>query len=187
MTHTHPTLPDRQNSARPVWAALLIIASTLISYVFVCATPFPALAAVAALTLRQRDGMVMIIASLIAAQIMTYPVQGHDFTMNSVAWTLGLGMAAVFAAWAAYRTTALLQTRSIWLQAGAAYLAAFIGFKAIVAVWSLGLGGLGAAFDPDIMWRQFTRYGTTFVGLMILHSALTALGMPGIRRILTAR
>ena len=45
---------------RPIWIALLVIASIAFSLGFACATPFAAFAAAAALTMNRRDAMLLV-------------------------------------------------------------------------------------------------------------------------------
>jgi hypothetical protein len=58
MDMQNPVL-DRIDSRRVGWIRLLTIATVAGSFAFACATPFPALAALAALHMNRRDAFIL--------------------------------------------------------------------------------------------------------------------------------
>src|SRR6185312_12087757 len=90
------------------WIAFLVVAITLSSFVFACATPFAALAAVGALYLRRREALVMVGAAWLANQFIGYVFLHYPQTTDSFAWGAMIGLAAL----AAVQTAA--SARTIW-------------------------------------------------------------------------
>ena len=74
---------------------------TAFSFAAACATPFAALAAVAALTLSRGDAYRIAVAVWLADQIVGYAIHGYPRTLESVAWGATIGAAALLATWAA--------------------------------------------------------------------------------------
>ena len=80
-----------KRGASALWVALLTAASTATTLALACATPFPALAALAAVHMRQRDGVaLMALAGSAAVRAAGY---------RSVAARLSLAYAAGFTAY----------------------------------------------------------------------------------------
>ncbi|MEG3166007.1 hypothetical protein U1701_15525 [Sphingomonas sp. PB2P19] len=160
--------------ASTTWILLLTIASTATTLVFACATPFPALAALAAVHMHRRDGVMLMIASWVASQAVGFCVLGYPRDASTLAWGAAIGLAAiagVLAAGAAARGTPAVRLVL-------AYVAAFAGFKLAILVASLALGGVGTALSVEIMTRQFVRNGAILIGLLALYHALRGAGIP---------
>lgn len=88
-------------SFAPVWAAFLVVASTAGSLFFACATPFAAIAAIAALTLPARLALVATMGVWLGNQAVGFLLLGYPFTASSLAWGPVLGGSAILAAAAA--------------------------------------------------------------------------------------
>ena len=85
------------NWRRPIWIALLVIASIAFSLGFACATPFAAFAAAAALTMNRRDTMLLVGLVWLANQGVGFGVL-HPWTADCLAWGVGLGIVALLSA-----------------------------------------------------------------------------------------
>lgn len=160
--------------ATTTWILLLTIASTATTLVFACATPFPALAALAAVHMRRSDGVALMIAAWVASQAVGFCALGYPLDASTMAWGVAIGIAAiagVLAAGAAARGGPAVRLVL-------AYVAAFVAFKLMILVASLALGGIGTALSVEIMARQFVRNGAILIGLLALYHALTAAGVP---------
>lgn len=167
-----------ENGASTLWIMLLTIASTLATLALACATPFTALAALAATQMRARDGLLLIVATWIASQAVGFCVLGYPHDPKTIAWGAAIGAAAVVSVpagrWAAARAGGHGELVRLTL----AYLAATLAYKAALVVASLGLGGVGIALSPTYALQQFVRNGAFLVALTLLYRALVAVGVP---------
>lgn len=167
----HPTIP-----ARLSWIGLMTAASATVSFALACATPFPALAALAAMFARRRDGLLLIAAAWAVAQVVGFGVKGHPLDGTALFWPVALACAATGALFAAEGVTRALANVHPALRMGGGYLAAYAGFKLIVLV-GVNLSDHGwAAFSAEVMIRQLTRDGVILLGLTALHLAWTRVG-----------
>jgi hypothetical protein len=159
------------NSFRELlWLAILIAWTLASSVGLACATPFAALGAAAAVTLRGRDallvgGMVWLINQCVGYTILRYP-----WTFNSVAWGIALGAATLLAVLAARWIYSLQRAIPSGLRRATAFAAAFLVFEAaIYAVAYFVLGGL-EDFTVGIVSYIFAINAVTYLGLLVLYS-----------------
>ena len=169
-------LSDR--SASTLWESLLTAASSITTLALGCATPFPSLAALAAVHLRRRDGLALMVMAWAVSQLVGFFLLGYPRDGSTLAWGAGLGTAAVGSALASYAALQALEYRSVAARLSLAYAAGFTAFKAIILCWALVLGGLHTAMAPDLLAEQFVRNGAILIGLYALYRALVAVGVP---------
>lgn len=171
-------------AASTLWIVLLTVASTATTLIFACATPFPSLAALAAVHMHRADGIKLMLATWLASQIVGFGVLGYPHGLDTLGWSTALAMAAVCSAIAAYAALDRLGARPVIARLGIAYVAGFAAFKAVILVWAVGLGGLETLLDPSLLQRQFLRDGAMLAGLFVLYRALVAIGLPAAREAL---
>jgi len=177
MTTAEPT------GASTLWIILLTAASTVTTLALACATPFPALAALAAMHMRRRDGLILMALAWVASQMTGFFILHYVVRDTTLGWALGLLVAAMASGVGAYAALKRLEGRSRALRLGAAYVAAFVGFKLIILAFSaFWLGGIETALDPAILTTQFVRNAAIFGGLLAVYHGLVALGVPSARR-----
>jgi hypothetical protein len=167
-------LSRNDNGQRALWAAILGTATVAGSYVFACATPFAALAALAAIYLPRRDGLLLILAAFVANQAMGYCVLGYPATADSFAWGGAIAVAAfagLFAGWAAQRV--LVQPM---LAAGATFLAAFVANQVVLTAFTLVLP-VGAGLDPKVFEYVAVVNALAFLSLIALQGLGRATGL----------
>lgn len=163
--------------ARFSWIGLMTAASGVASFALACATPFPALAALAAMYVRRTDGLILLGASWLAAQIIGFGIKGYPLDGHALLWPVALGCAAAGSLFAAEAVTRGLAKLNPALRMGLAYVAAYAGFKLVVLV-GVNLFDHGwAAFSLEVLTRQFVRYGAILLGLAALHLAWTRIGI----------
>lgn len=167
--------------ASTLWILLLTLASTATTLVFACATPFPALAALAAVHMRRKDGLILMGAAWFASQAVGFLILGYPHEPSTLGWAVGLAVAAVGSALGADAALARFGSVPIGGRLAVAYLAGFAAFKGIVLLFAFGLGGVESTLDPGIVSRQFVRNGAILIGLFALYRALVALGVPAAR------
>lgn len=153
-------------AARHLWVGLMTIASTVTTLVLACATPFPALAAIAALHVRRQEGFILMLAAWGVSQGVGYCVLGYEMTGENAAWAVTMALAAIAAVlgagWAAGRSAGAHPA----LRLAAAYGAAFVAFKLVVLGGAVLLNSGWTAFAPDVLARQFVRYAMILGGLL---------------------
>ena len=169
-------LSDR--SASTLWVSLLTAASSITTLALGCATPFPSLAALAAVHMHRRGGIALMLLAWAASQFVGFFLLGYPRDGSTLAWGAGIGTAAVGSALASYATLRALPYRSVAARLSLAYAAGFTAFKAIILGWALVLGGLHTAMAPDLLAEQFVRNGAILIGLYALYRVLVAAGVP---------
>jgi hypothetical protein len=143
-----------------VWSAFLVFGSTAASLIFACATPFAALAAVAALTLPPRLALITTMGVWLGNQAVGFLMLGYPLTASALAWGPILGGVAIVATavaiqvsaqfdradlrhWLAVFAAALATQQGLVLAAslieGTASLTVAAGVSALNAVWAAGL------------------------------------------------
>ena len=172
--------------ASALWVSLLTAASTVTTLALACATPFPALAALAAVHMRRRDGIALMLLAWAASQAVGFLLLGYPRDGSTLAWGAGLGTAAIGSALAGYAVLRALDCKSAAARMATAYAAGFAAFKGIILLWALVLGGLHTAMAPDLLVEQFLRNGAILIGLYGLYRALVAVGVPAPPRPATA-
>lgn len=169
--------PISSASQRTLWLGLMTAASTGTSLLLACATPYPALAALAGAQARRTDSMLLIILAWAAAQLAGFALVGPSRDAGSHGWSIALLMAATGSLLAAQ---AGARIGAPWGRAGrliAGYVAAYIGFKAVVLLWTLLIGADCAAFAPHVLARQFARNGLILIGLVIVDRLVARAGI----------
>ena len=170
------TMSDR--SASMLWISLLTAASTGTTLLLACATPFPALAALAAVHMRPRDGMALMLLAWTASQAVGFGLLGYPHDPLTLGWGAALATAAVGSALAGHAVLGTLGKASVAARLATAYGAAFAAFKGAIALWALALGGLHTAIAPSLLAEQFVRNGAILAGLYFLYRILVAVGVP---------
>jgi hypothetical protein len=175
-----------RNGASTLWIVLLTVASTVTTLLLACATPFAALAALAALHMRQRDGIILMLFAWAASQAIGFGVLHYPHDPKTLAWGVGLATAAVASVLGACAALRPLAGKPLAVRLVAAYLAAFVALTLIVALWALVLGGIAITLNPAILLRQLARNGAILMGLFALYHGLVAIGVPAARSRLAA-
>jgi hypothetical protein len=164
--------------ASTLWIVLLTVASTVTALVLACATPYPALAALAALHMRQRDGLILMLLSWFVSRAVGVALLGDPHSFQTLLWAADLLTAALGSALATYAVLARLGSASFPVRLVAGYVAAFIAFKLVALVWALFLGGIETAYTLEVLVRQFARNGAILFGLLALYHLLVRIGLP---------
>jgi len=154
------------------WIAFLVAAVTLSSFVFACATPF---AALAALTMQRRQAFVLVLAAWAANQFIGYVFLNYPQTTDSFAWGLMIGLAGLAAV-----ETAMI-TRTLWpgvpfAAPVFAFAGGFVAYEAVLYATGLVASDTGG-FSPEIVGYVFEVNVLSFAGLLVLQAVGRALGM----------
>jgi len=114
----------------------------------------------------------------LANQGIGFTFLGYPWTWNCLAWGIALGLSAVTATLAADGMVGRLGTGSAhaFPRYVAAFVVAFVAYKAVLIVSSLGLGGT-CSFTPAIQARILTINAGALVGLVALQRLGIAVGI----------
>lgn len=178
MMTTTMTKQVSDRGASILWIVLLTLASILTTLALACATPFTALAALAATQMRQRDGIALMAVAWASSQAIGFGVLGYPHDATTIGWAAALGTAAVASVIAARQAADRSEVRSPLARIAVAYLAAAIAFKLVILLWSFGLGGVDTALSLSINARQLVRNAAILAGLWLLYRGLVAAGLP---------
>src|SRR5215471_13146701 len=97
MTMLQRTLSRFTDTAQ-LWCVVLLVAGCAsASLVFSCATPFAAFAVLAAAALPLRSALAAIVAVWLVNQAIGFGLLGYPRTLDTAAWGLVIGVAAVVA------------------------------------------------------------------------------------------
>jgi hypothetical protein len=175
-----PAMPTLSPAvARNLWIGAMVAASTVTTLMLACATPFPALAAIAALHVRRTEGVALILVVWIAAQITGFGLLHYPVDADSIGWALALGVAAIGSLFAADLAARAMPGANYVARLVVAYVAAYIGFKLVVLLGAFALQSGWAAFKAEVLARQFVRYGLILVGLVVFQRVLALVGVNG--------
>jgi len=166
---------EKGRGAPLVWVALLTGVSVATTLALACATPFAALAAVAATRMRAAHGFALIALAWAASQAVGFCLLDYPRDPRTLAWGAAMLSAALAAAaaarWGAARGAAPVATAT-------AFGAGFVGYKAVLLGWSFVLGGVHTALSPYWTVRQFGREAVILAALLLLYRAAVAAGLP---------
>lgn len=167
-----------ERNATLLWILLLTAASTLTTVVFACATPYPSLAALAAIHMNRRDGVLLMVAAWIMSQAVGFCFMGYPWDGATALTGFAVGTAAVAGVLAASLVDAPLRSKGALVRLVAAYVAAFAAFKVAIVLWAPIMGHADAALSVQVMVRQFVRNAAILAGLYAFYRALAAVGVP---------
>lgn len=167
-----------QARASTLWIMLLTLASMATSFALACTAPVAALAALAAVHMRPRDGIALALAAWGANQAVGFLVLHYPHDPKTLLWGVGLGTAAAGAAIGAYAVLGRIEVGSTAAKLAIAYLAAFVAGKLVTLCWAAVLGGVAITLNPGYSFDQFVRNGAILIGLYAFYRLLVALGVP---------
>jgi len=153
-------------AATTLWIALVAALSVGGSYVFTCAAPLAAVAALAATRMDRASGLTLVVAAWIANQAVGYGLLDYPQTAESVAWGCAIGLATVAGFFAARRVP---DGGSKLAQVAGAFLAAFVVYELALYAAGLVIGGSEGVFSAEIVGEILTINVVAFVGLLVLH------------------
>lgn len=173
---------DMTSTGTPwLWIGLLSVASVALSFKLSCATPFAALATLAALHMRKSDGLALVALAWGLNQAVGYGVLGYPHDMESYAWGAAIGVAALatlVTAWAVAQRLAPMG--SIAMMAGT-LLAGFAAYEIVLFATTAVLPASELAFSWSIIGQIGLVNALVFPALLLAHRGAQALGLIGER------
>ena len=168
MTLTHSLVP--LSLRRPLWISACVAAAVALSFAFNCAAPLAAFAAIAALTMNsRREALALTAAIWFANQAVGFLFLNYPTGGSTLAWGGAMGVIALISCEAA----ALVWRRVDGLAgAAAAFLAAFVVYKALIFGFGAAMGSSAGHVDSLLttLPRIFLINACAFAALGALHA-----------------
>lgn len=177
---------DHTNDGSRMWVGLLTAASAATTLLLACATPFAALAAIAATRMSARAGAALMVLTWGVSQAVGFCLLDYPRDPTTLTWGLAILTAALAAIATARWGDRAVAANGAFVRLATAFGTGFIAYKATLLAWSFVLGGTHIAASPYWTARQFGREALILTGLVALYHALVAVGVPAARRVRTA-
>ena len=171
-----PVSRERASAARAVWMALIVTAGAGLSLVYACATPFAALATLAALKTDKRDTALVIGLVWLANQVIGYGFLGYPRTWDSLAWGAAIGVAAGVALLAAM-ALALAPHRKGPFAISLPFVGAFTAYEFSLYLASFVLPTQDGAFSLSVVKQVFLVNAVVLAALVFVHWLATLAGL----------
>jgi hypothetical protein len=168
---------DSLGARRIGWIALLTVATIAASLVFACATPFPALAVLAALHMNRRDAFALTAVIWGTNQIIGYGLLHYPQTWDSFAWGIAIGagaMSATALASGAERATRRCGRTVAML---ASFALAFAGYEIALRAAAMVLPSNPDAFGIAVTLYLLEVNALAFAALLILQFVGARIGL----------
>ena len=176
----------RLGPRRVSWIMVLTLATIAGSFVFACATPFPALATLAALHMSRRDAFILTGVIWVANQTVGYGVLHYPQTWDSFAWGIAIGAAAMIATGMAAGTETALRSSARPLTMLVSFAAAFAGYEGALYAATAVLPSEPSAFRLSVVLYILEVNAIALGGLLVLQYAGTRIGLAPPRQSLSA-
>jgi hypothetical protein len=158
-----------------IWVSILTLSSIAFSYVFVCATPFAALGALAGTRMRLGAGLAVTLAAWAANQFVGFFILSYPRTWDSFGWGAAIGAAALLGALAARWVSAL--PRNALASTLIAFATAFVVYEAALFAATAFLPSCAGAFSLPVVGRIFLVNLGAFVGLLFIQRLAVWFGL----------
>ncbi len=162
----------RSTSQNIYWSGVLAVTAVLGSYALACVFPFAALAALAAVTLPRRQGVVLVAAAFGVNQVVGFSLLDYAQGDHALLWGAVIG-AAAFLALGAARLAYGSETRAVSVRSVSALAAAIAAYQVVMFVGAFALDGF-ASSTPEIVATVARNDVLWFAGLLALNLALTS-------------
>lgn len=159
-----------------IWVFVLIVGSIFLSGQLSCATPFAALAALAALEMKRAEGLALVIGTWLANQVVGYLFLGNPHEWSSYGWGAAIGVGAVISYIAAGIAVRHFSSNAI-VAAIAALASAFVAFQAVMFTTRFVLPSGDEAFSLPIVAEIALANAVAFVALILVHRLIVMSGV----------
>jgi hypothetical protein len=158
-----------------LWIALIAGLTVIGSYGFACVAPLAAVAALAALTLRRTEGLILVVAAWLINQGVGFLLLSYPHTADTYAWGAAIGVAAVLGYFAA--TAVAARTGSALLAALATFAVAFVVYQAALYAFGVATSYAGDSFSLAVVGEVLAINAVAYVGFLAIHRAAVALAL----------
>lgn len=168
-------LPEPSGLQRAAWPGILTVATVLGSLALACATPFPALAALAALFLPRRTAFALIGVNWAVNQAIGFAFLNYPLNWDCVRGGLDLGAASLACMGAAILVQSALRKYGSTLVVIASLVAAFAASEVVLFV--LGGARYSDDYSMPILVYLLSLNGISLAGLLLVQAVGTAIGL----------
>jgi hypothetical protein len=164
------TLTPYSNLAarRAGWIVTLTVATIASSLIFACATPFAAVATLAALYMSRRDAFVVTGLTWIANQAVGYGLLHYPHTWDTFAWGIAIGIGAMIATALAAEMGSALRRFGWALTIPVSFAVAFAGYEIALYAATAFLPSDASAFSFAVVFYILKVNVVALGGLLAL-------------------
>lgn len=171
---TNSTAATSDTAGTGLWIALIAGLTVIGSFAFACVAPLAAVAALAALTLRRTEGLLLVVAAWIINQAVGFVLLSYPHTPSTYGWGAAIGVAAVLGYFAAAVTPV---SKSPLLAALLAFAAAFVAYQLALFAYGLAIDYAGDSFSTAIVGEVLTINAIAYAGFLAIHRVGVALSL----------
>ncbi|WP_295556110.1 hypothetical protein [uncultured Hyphomicrobium sp.] len=158
-----------------LWIALIAGLTVIGSFALACVAPLAAVAALAALTLRRTEGLILVLVSWIVNQAVGFVLLSYPHTPDTYAWGAAIGAASVLGYFAA--SAVVGRTGSSLLAAAAAFAASFAVYQLALYIFGVATAYAGDSFSLAVVGEVLAINAVAYVGFLAIHRAAVALSL----------
>lgn len=158
-----------------LWIALVAALTVIGSYALACVAPLAAVAALAALTLRRTEGLILVTAAWLVNQVVGFVLLSYPHTGLTYAWGAAIGAAAVLGYVAA--DALVPRVRSALVAIAGAFAAAFVVYQIALYAFGVATSYAGDSFSLAIVGEVLAINAVAYVGFLLIHRAAVALAL----------
>lgn len=175
---SHSALPGSRPASR-IAIILFAVASVALSFRLSCATPFAALATLAALNMSRSEGLALVGLSWALNQAVGFLVLGYPHDAETYAWGVAIGVSALAAFEVARFAIDRLANLGRPAAIAAALAAAFAAYEIVLFTATALLPASDLAFSWHIIGEIALVNALVLPGLLLAQRGLHMLGLDG--------
>ncbi|MBN8913135.1 MAG: hypothetical protein J0H65_13985 [Rhizobiales bacterium] len=174
---TNATAAGRTSDATGsgLWIALIAGLTVIGSFALACVAPMAAVAALAALTLRRTQGLLLVLVAWVVNQAVGFVLLSYPHTTDTYAWGAAIGVASVLGYVAA--TAVAPRAKSTLVATLVAFVAAFIVYQAALYAFGVATSYAGDSFSLSVVGEVLSINAVAYVGFLLIHRAAVALSL----------
>lgn len=158
-----------------LWIALIAGLTVIGSYALACVAPLAAVAALAALTLRRTEGLLLVLVAWIVNQAVGFALLSYPHTPDTYAWGAAIGVAAILGYFAA--AAIVPANKSGLVAALVAFAAAFVVYQFALYAFGVATSYAGDSFSLAVVGEILGINAVAYIGFLLIHRAAVALAL----------
>lgn len=174
---TNATAAGRTSDAAGsgLWIALIAGLTVIGSFALACVAPMAAVAALAALTLRRTQGLLLVLVAWVVNQAVGFVLLSYPHTTDTYAWGAAIGVASVLGYVAAAAVAP--RAKSTLVATLIAFAAAFVVYQAALYAFGVATSYAGDSFSLSVVGEVLAINAVAYAGFLLIHRAAVALSL----------